>query len=147
MRWPSGTLRAVAPVPKEHDEQALYFQWLEYVTLTGPHCAAEPLRKHVYAIPNAARRSYQVAAHMRSEGLTAGVADINVDVPAGRFHGLRLEMKRRNGRGPTDAQIEHLDARRRMGYEAQVAFGFDEARKITTRYLAESFTVTDRWRT
>jgi hypothetical protein len=49
-----------------------------------------------FAIPNAARRSPRVAARMKAEGLTAGVADLCIMLTAGRS--IWLEMKTKLGR-------------------------------------------------
>jgi hypothetical protein len=49
-----------------------------------------------FAITNAARRSWRLAARMRAEGMLAGVADICVALPRGRV--AWLEMKASRGR-------------------------------------------------
>lgn len=135
-RWPAGTLSLV---PLESQEQALYFQWVEQVRIDGA-----PLRPHVYHVPNGGSRRPGERAAFAAQGVTPGVSDINVDVPAGGFHGLRIEMKR-VGAKPTEAQVEMIRVRRAMGYQALSAEGFEVARQATVKYLAERFTVTDRW--
>lgn len=134
LRW-----RDIATAPLERDEQRLYFRWLQYVTING-----EPLRAHVYAIPNGGHRDPRTAAMLQAEGVTAGVLDINVDVASAGFHGLRIEMKRR-GNKPTEAQLEHIGLRRHMGYQALVCYGYDEARSVTVEYLKHDWRVCDRW--
>lgn len=125
--------------PLEHQEQETFFKWVESVRIDG-----QPLLPHVYAIPNGGHRRPAVAGKLKAEGVKSGVPDINVDVPSGVYHGLRLEMKR-IGELPSEAQIEQLQARLKMGYQALVAHGFEQARNFTTRYLAASYVVVDRW--
>lgn len=127
-------------VPSEHDEQTTYFAWLEYVTINGL-----PLRRYVFAVPNGGHRNPVVAARLKAEGVTAGVPDLFVRVPAGKFHGMQLEAKRKGGR-TTPEQLEQLEACREMGYYAVVAEGFDDMRLVTTQYLMQSWRVLDRWR-
>lgn len=138
-RWPAGTLRSFGVVPLERQEQALYFQWADYVWIGN-----EPLRPHVYHVPNGGSRRPGERGALAGQGVSPGVPDINVDVPAGAFHGLRIEMKR-IGEPPTEAQIEMIQHRRAMGYRALIAEGFDAARRETVKYLALGFVVTDRW--
>lgn len=128
-----------AHLPLESAEQALYFRWLEHVRIDG-----HELRPHCYAVPNGGSRHVLEAVRLKAQGVTAGVPDICVDVPAGKAHGLRLEMKRVGAR-PTPAQVEMLELRRSMGYAAVVAEGFDAARRETVKYLTQSWLVTDRW--
>jgi hypothetical protein len=133
-------LRALSSTrPLEGAEQALYFQWLEYVRIGG-----EPARPHFFAVPNGGSRHRIEAARMKAQGVTPGVADIFGAVPAGDYHGLVIEMKRL-GEKATELQLEQLDHRRRMGYRAVVVQGFDEARRITVQYLAHGWVVVDRW--
>jgi hypothetical protein len=127
------------PQPLEEHEQALFFQWLDYVTIDG-----EALRPHCYAIPNGGWRTFSQAVRFKAQGVTAGIADISIDVPAGNFHGLRIEMKR-VGCKASGEQLVHIELRRRMGYQASVCEGFDEARRVTVSYLKQRWLVTDRW--
>lgn len=128
-------------VPLERDEQALYFQWLEHVTIDG-----ERLREHVYAIPNGGSRDAREAARLTAQGVTAGVGDINVDVPSGAYHGLRIELKRIGEiKRLTTLQAKHIELRRRMGYHAVCCEGFEEARRVTIEYLSKSWEPVDRW--
>ncbi|MCC7462109.1 MAG: VRR-NUC domain-containing protein [Gammaproteobacteria bacterium] len=133
-------MSVTAPKPLEAAEQALFFRWLDQVKIGN-----QPLRPHCYAIPNGGSRHVLEAANLRRQGVTAGVPDICIDVPSGDRHGLRIEMKRLGGKKPDALQVAQLNLRRDMGYEAHVAYGFDQARQITIRYLAQGWVVTDRW--
>ncbi len=127
--------------PLESHEQTLYFKWLDYVTIDKL-----PLRPHCYAVPNGGARQAVEAARLKAQGVTPGVADISIDVPAGPYHGLRIEMKRRGERA-TDEQMKHVELRRSMGYHATVCEGFEEARTVTIAYLRARWVVVDRWLT
>jgi hypothetical protein len=125
--------------PFEEHEQTLYFRWLDYVTIDR-----EALRLHCYAVQNGGFRTLAQAGRFKAQGVTAGVADISIDVPSGAFHGLRIEMKR-VGCKPSGEQLIHMELRRRMGYQAICCQGFDEARRATINYLKQGWLVTDRW--
>lgn len=133
-------LRSLEPL--EHHEQALYFRWLVDVTING-----KALRPHCYAVPNQKGTRHTVdVMKLAAQGVTPGVPDICVDVPSGQYHGLRLEAKRRSDGRTSTAQLEMLQHRRDMGYQALVGEGFDDLRAITLTYLKLSWRVLDRWR-
>lgn len=140
--------------PLEEDEQRLYFDWLGYVRIAKApslliHDGAVieyPLRPYCHAVPN--QRGSRTAVNnkiLKGQGVTAGVCDISVLVPAGHFHGLFIELKRRDmsAREVTEAQWDQIRRRQEMGYQALVAPGFDVARSETKRYLALSWIVSD----
>lgn len=127
--------------PLEEQEQALWFKWAEFVRLApGNHL----LRDHCWAVPNGGSRHPIEAARMKAQGITPGVADISIAIPSGIHHALFIEMKRRGERA-TSEQLEHIELRRRMGYQAIVCQGFDEARRETIHYLQQTWRIVDRW--
>lgn len=52
------------------------------------------LALNLFAVPNGGSRSAVEAQIMKGEGVTAGVADVLLLVPSGRYHGLCIEFKR-----------------------------------------------------
>ena len=114
----------------EHDEQALLFEWAKAQQGAIPELAL------LFAIPNAARRSYGAANYMRAEGLKSGVPDIFLPVPRGGWHGLFLEMKFGSGK-PSDNQTAWIAALQDQGYRAEIVYGCDDARNIIESYLAK----------
>lgn len=112
----------------EHDEQVAVCQWW---------AAAAPsygLPEHsLLAIPNAARRSYALAAYMKAEGLRPGTPDLFLAVPHNGKGGLWIEMKRKPNK-PSDEQIKMLDFLD-CGYATTVCYSADEAIKAIKRYL------------
>lgn len=86
----------------EHVEQAAVIRWAESMEPEYPELAL------LYAIPNAAKRSPQLAKYMKDEGLKAGVPDICLPVARSGYNSLYIEMKRVGGPNPTKNQIKWL---------------------------------------
>jgi len=114
----------------EHNEQAALFQWAE--TLQGQI----PQLKMLYAIPNGGHRHKAVAAKLKTEGVKAGVLDVNLDVPKTPFHGLRIEMKFGKNK-LSDNQIVWVDRYIENGYSVIVCYSWQDAAKGILTYLGE----------
>lgn len=112
----------------EHDEQVLLFDWAQIEQQRIPELAL------MFAVPNAAKRSYGVAAYMKAEGLKSGVPDIFLPVARGGYHGLFLEMKYGRGK-PSDNQTAWIAALQEQGYRAVVVYGFEHAQETIISYL------------
>lgn len=76
----------------EAQEQEAVIEWCDW--------------KHIpiFAIPNGGKRDAREAAHMKRQGVRAGVPDLCVPVARGGFHGLYIEMKVGKNK-PTDKQL------------------------------------------
>jgi hypothetical protein len=73
---------------------------------------------------------------LKQEGVKAGYPDILLDVARGRWHGLRIELKRADrSNHPTAAQREWLINLRHYGYMAACCYGAQEAIDVITNYL------------
>lgn len=72
---------------------------------------------------------------LEAQGFVQGVPDIFLAVPRDERSGLFIEMKRKGGvtSPEQEAIIERL---RERGYDAHVAYGFEEARSLVDRYLS-----------
>jgi hypothetical protein len=127
-------------LPTEEEEQIKYFVWVSRCRINN-----EPLAPHVYHVPNGGARTEWAGAALKRQGVRAGVPDINVDIPASPYHGLRIEMKRLGGTASANqiTQLRHLNA---MGYHAVVCQGFDAARRVTVDYLSACYQLTDPYR-
>jgi len=79
-----------------------------------------------FAIPNAGLRSFGMAARMKAEGLTAGIADICIMLEGGRT--LWLELKSGKGR-QSDYQKGFQAICDRIGHTYILAHNLDEAMK------------------
>jgi hypothetical protein len=116
--------------PTEHDEQVALMQWAEYAL------AAHPELELLFAVPNGGARHKVTAAKLKAEGVKAGVQDIVLPVPRGTFHGLFLEMKRRQGGALSTEQKWWRDKLYAQGYQTCVCKGWESARDAIVEYLA-----------
>lgn len=108
----------------EHQEQSAVIQWFR---------VAYP-RLIMFAIPNAAKRSPQLANYMKAEGMLAGVADLFLMKPSGKYHGMFIEMKAAKGL-VSEKQEYFLEQARKQGYATCVCFGFEQAQAEIIKYL------------
>lgn len=117
-------------VPTESDEQEFVFKWARIQEIFDPRLEL------LHHIPNGGYRQKATAARMKAEGVKAGVPDLCLPVPAHGFHGLYIEMKKRDhSNGLSRLQRDWIENLRDQGYKAEVAFGADEAIKIICDYL------------
>ena len=114
----------------EAAEQKALFEWAKL------HEHIYPALRLMFAIPNGGSRKGGIieGAHLKAQGVRAGVPDLFLPYPSGRYHGLFLEMKADGGR-LQPAQREWIDALNNAGYFATVAFGFEQAKNTILRYL------------
>ena len=116
-------------LPTEAQEQAALMRWTQAVRGQYPELAL------LFHVPNEGQRSTITGAHLRQQGLKRGVPDLMLPVARGGYHGLFVEMKRRNGKAWPDQLwwIEHLRA---QGYAAEICHGWEAAKNILEKYLA-----------
>lgn len=118
------------PCRPEHDEQKAFFE------LVNLYSSRHKELLNVFAIPNGSLRNKIVAAKLKAEGVRAGYPDIGVDVARRGYHGLRIEMKRRNGgNGLSRLQTEWFRRLTEQGYLCHMAKGCDEAIAMLFWYL------------
>lgn len=115
-------------MPLESEEQTALFQWAAYV----------PDLKWMFAIPNGGTRNPREARNLKRQGVKAGVSDIFLPLPRGKYHGLFIEMKVK-GNKPTEKQLDFLKYAQEWGYMVKVAYGFREAQKTILDYLNLGF--------
>lgn len=89
----------------------------------------------IFAIPNAAKRSFRLAAKMKKEGMVSGIPDLMVAEPTYEAHGLFLEMKRTPKDKTTDNQNYYLQKLSEAGYKTAVCHSFEEFQQVTNQYL------------
>jgi hypothetical protein len=120
------------PPPKEREEQAALFRWAALAARRDP-------RLHLLnASQNGLRTSPQQARRAKACGMKAGVPDLDLPVACQGYHGLRIELKRKNG-VPSDvseAQQDWLQRLREQGYRAEVCYGWEAAQQVILDYLA-----------
>jgi hypothetical protein len=116
------------PQATEAQEQEALFRWVNLCAVKQPELLL------LYHIPNEGRRSGATGAAMRRQGLRAGVPDLCLPVASAGFHGLYIELKRKNGR-PTESQTRWIDALRGQGYKAEICYGWVAASELIKNYL------------
>lgn len=117
--------------PTEDEEQMALFTWANHMAVTGKY----PELIWLYHVPNGGSRGPGEAGRFKAMGVKPGVPDVALDEPRGGFHGLRIEMKRRQGGRVSPAQREWIDHYNQIGYRAVVCYGWDEAREAIEEYL------------
>ena len=117
-------------VPSESEEQQAVFVWAYVMAYRDPRLVL------LFHIPNGGSRPIVTAARMKQEGVRAGVPDLFLPAPAGEWHGLFIEMMKKDRKNkPTKEQKMWIDALQEQGYRAEVAYGADAAIKILKDYL------------
>ena len=112
----------------ESDEQKALFEW---AALTQGKHSELALMHH---IPSGGSRHPAEAANLKAQGVKAGVPEICLPVPRGRFHGLYIEMKYGKNR-LTGSQKEWLAALNNQGYAVHVCYTMESARVAIVNYL------------
>jgi hypothetical protein len=102
----------------------------------------------IFAIPNAAKRSFRLAAKMKREGMVSGIPDLFIakakfigsreteeKIQVAGYLGLFIEMKRTPKNKTTDNQNHYLQKLQEAGYKTAVCHSFEEFQKVTKEYL------------
>lgn len=115
--------------PTEEEEQIMLFNWARL----KEH--EHPCLRSMFHIPNGGKRKKSEAARFKAAGVKAGVPDIFLPHPQGRWHGLFIELKRReHGRVSTN-QTEFLSDLAREGFSVFVCYGWEQAAETIVEYL------------
>ena len=113
----------------EHQEQAAVIAWWRLA------CKGYGLPEFaLFAVPNAAKRSYALASHLKAEGLRAGIPDLFLAVPKEYTSGAFLEMKAHPNK-PTAAQHEVLLWLQKASYVTEVCYSAEQAITAIKTYL------------
>ena len=109
--------------PTEHQEQTLFVQWARRAKLP------------IFAIPNGGHRHIKVAMKLKPEGVRAGIPDLLLPIPVGKYHGLFVEMKRQKGGSVSKDQRYWHEILSSNGYKVVIGKGAESAKKQTLEYL------------
>ena len=120
---------AIKRCATEAQEQKALFEWAAYSRRKYPQLDL------MFHIPNGGSRDLIEARHMKEQGVKAGVPDICLPVPSGRYTALYLELKRREKGSVSDEQRGWIAALNRVGCKAVVCRGWEEARRVIEDYL------------
>lgn len=121
-------IKLYAHPSNEHQHQVNVIRW------SLAHRVQYPDLKLLHAVPNGGRRDPIEAKHLQDEGLKKGVPDLDLPVPRGKYHGLRIEMKDDTGRTSLE-QDWWLGELREQGYFCEVCHGWEPAVRVLEWYL------------
>lgn len=99
-------------IPSEHQEQVAFVKWFRH----------QHPKVRIFAIPNAAKRSYELAAYLKAEGMDTGVPDLYI--PEWKQW---IEFKRIKGSIISDDQKEWAEYLIGIGDKHFFAFGCEDA--------------------
>lgn len=122
-----------APARNEEGVGRMLVEWIDL--LVFPNGLRPGL--FFYHIPNGLARTATMGGIFKAQGLRPGWPDYGLDLPVGRYHGFRLEIKADNGKKPTAEQLEILARLESVGYKCGVAWGFDQGKKQLEDYWRE----------
>ena len=122
-------IKANLPCPTEGEEQATLFHWA--AMLSGRY----PELKLLFHIPNGGKRTKSEAARFQREGVKPGVPDLFLPVARDGYHGLFIEMKRREGGRVSKEQKRWQTELTLQGYCAVVCRGWEDAMWQIANYL------------
>lgn len=115
----------------EHVEQAALIQWAAFMA------AKEPRLKLLNASLNGVRLSPSQSILAKKSGMKKGYPDLFLPVATPSFHGLFIELKRKDG-NPSDVskeQREWLADLYGQNYKALVCYGWEDAAQVISAYL------------
>lgn len=113
----------------ESTEQIALFKWAAFQSGKYPELEL------MYHIPNGGRRDKVTARILKAEGVKAGVPDICLPAPRGKYHGMYIELKYGKNK-TTRNQYQWLASLSGQGYYTTVCYGWEDARKVIMQYLA-----------
>ena len=87
----------------EHQIQASFIKEIRLLEQRYPEL------RTLFAVPNAAKRSFKLAAMLKAEGMLSGVPDIILPVARKGFNGLMIEFKKPVTGRLTGAQQDYID--------------------------------------
>ena len=85
-----------------------------------------------------------MAAILKGEGMTEGVADLMLALPRGGFHGMFIEMKTPVGSLSPD-QRDFLELMASVGYAVAVFKSQNDFENDVTAYMEKRFVQTSVW--
>lgn len=110
-------------LPTESEEQILFVEWL---MIKGIKFSASA---------NGGSRNFLEAIKLKKMGVSPGFPDIEIPLPSKGYHGLYIELKRREGGVLSEHQKKWISYLNDKHYLAKVAKGFEEAKKIVEDYI------------
>lgn len=115
-------------IDHENGAQEALFSWCDYNKGRYPELSL------LYHIPNGGKRDARTAIALKRQGVKAGVPDLHLPVPRGKYHGLYIELKVGKNK-TTEKQDEWLQALTEQGYFTAVCYGWENAAETLANYL------------
>lgn len=116
-------------------EQRALIAWACRARLPSPpDPAAKFIADYLFTIPNGGTRRHKEAAMLKAEGVKAGVSDLLLPVPNGKYSGLWIEMKAGKNR-PTELQKQWGTRMILCGFDFRCCWGFLAAKHAIEEHL------------
>ena len=112
----------------ESGQQEALFEWAGY------QLGRMPELEYMYHVPNGGKRDAATAIALKRQGVKAGVPDIHLPAPKGKYHGLYIELKAGKN-ATTEKQERWLKYLRKQGYFTAVCYGWKIAAELIETYL------------
>lgn len=111
----------------KHSEDDIQKQCVQWFRVQYPD-------RLLYMVPNEGKRSWGQVVRHKKLGMVAGIPDLVIAEPAGRWHGLYVEMKA--GKNPlTDAQVRVSELLVERGYYFAICRSFEEFQRTVRTYF------------
>ncbi|WP_236566459.1 PDDEXK family nuclease [Pantoea brenneri] len=110
---------------KEHYDQVRIFDHF--------HRHNRVIYDHLYAVPNGGFRLKATAAAIEAEGAKRGVPDMSLEIPAGIYHGMRVEQKYGKNM-PSEYQLTWMRRLKAQGYYVLLSFSPEETISVMEQY-------------
>lgn len=112
-----------------HEESNIQIHCVKMFRLMFPN-----LSRVLFAVPNGGNRDRVTGAILKAEGVVAGVADLLLLHPSGKYHGLCIEMKTPKGR-QQPSQVDWQKEVEHQGYKYVVCHSVDEFMEEVNTYM------------
>ena len=113
-------------VPTEKQEHKCLMQWIR---------TQQVVRDLIIHIPNEGQRNPIYGYHLKQMGMRAGVSDFFLPLPTPLFHGLWIELKRKENGRESMEQRTWINKMRGLGYAAFFCYGWEDAKSRIEEYL------------
>jgi VRR-NUC domain len=110
-------------------ESGIQKSFIEWLRLQHPR-----IGKVTFSVPNGAKRSWELSAVLKAEGLTPGVPDIFIAYPYGGYPGMFIEFKSPGGK-LSDSQKIMIPLLREGGYRVEVSDNLEESIRLFKNYI------------
>ena len=112
----------------EDTEQIAVITWARLNTGKYPDL------KWLHHIPNGGKRNRNQAVKFKAMGVVAGVSDLCLPIPKGKYCGLYIEMKYEGGK-LRDTQKDFLEAMEKAGHFVATCYSSETAIEILRSYV------------